>query len=184
MAVSSAFTSMTLSLALERSMKFNSRRLETIGYAFSVLFFQYLIAGHEDIFLICPQFPVDVSPRDSTNPDTTVPDAKAKGVYVDLSLLMVEGSQRGGALCRVKLSEALSQAYQDRSLWLYQYLDVIRLLIPKFQAVLGKTVYVINTKTQSRQEHETPHTHIQSQRSVEGERSAEIANDCLRQRKT
>ena len=78
-----------VSLAVIHSMIYNSRRLETIGYALSVAFLQQLINGDEDIFLICSQFPIYVSPKDKDpNPDTTMPDAEARGVYVDHALLL------------------------------------------------------------------------------------------------
>ena len=91
------FVAVVLSLVLMGSMKYNTRRLEAVGYAFSVLFLQQLIAGHEDIFLICPQFPVYVSPRDKEpSPDATMPDSGARGVYVDNVLLLPRASLTPG----------------------------------------------------------------------------------------
>jgi len=115
-------------LALIRSLTYNSRRLETIGYALSVLFLQQLIAGAEDVFLICPQFPVYISPRDAEpDPDVTLPDSRAKGVYVDVTLLLVRGSQTKGNL---KLSEAFRRAYNLRNHDLHHFLDITVLEVP------------------------------------------------------
>ena len=103
-----------LSLALIHSMVYNTRRLETIGYTLSIVFLQQLIAGHEDIFLICPQFPLYVSPRDEEpSPDVTMPDPEAKGVYVDHALLLPRASQTEGN--RLKLSQVFSQAHSQRN---------------------------------------------------------------------
>ena len=85
----SLFIAMVLSLAVLSSMMFNPRRLEALGYSLSVLFFQVIIAGYEDIFFICPQFPIYVSPQDTNlDPDNTMPDSQARGVYVDTALLL------------------------------------------------------------------------------------------------
>jgi len=76
------FIATLLSLALIRSMIYNSRRLETIGYALSILFLQQLI-GDEDI---CLQFPLYVSPKDKKpNPDVTMPDLETTRVGCDLT---------------------------------------------------------------------------------------------------
>jgi len=110
------------------SLTYNSRRLETIGYALSVLFLQQLIAGPEDVFLICPQFPVYISPRDAEpDPDVTLPDSRAKGVHVDVTLLLVRGSQAKGNL---KLSEAFRRAYNLRNHGLHHFLDITILEVP------------------------------------------------------
>jgi len=117
-----------LSLALIHSMVYNSRRLETIGYALSIVFLQQLIAGDEDIFLICPQFPLYVSPRDEEpTPDMTMPDSEAKGVYVDHVLLLPHASQTKGNL---KLSQAFSQAHSQRNRNLWSSLQITFLEVP------------------------------------------------------
>ena len=80
-------------------MVYNSRRLKTIGHALSIVFLQQLIAGDEDIFLICPRFPLYVSPRDEeSSPDVTMTDPEAKGVYVNHVLLLPRASQTEGNL--------------------------------------------------------------------------------------
>ncbi len=117
-----------LSLALIHSMIYNSRRLETIGYALSIAFLQQLIAGDEDIFLICPQFPLYVSPRDEEpSPDVTMPDPEAKGVYVDHVLLLPRASQTEGNL---DLSQAFSRAHNQGNRKLWRSLHVSSLEIP------------------------------------------------------
>ena len=122
------FIATLLSLALIRSMIYNSRRLETIGYALSILFLQQLIDGDEDIFLICPQFPLYVSPKDKEpNPDVTMPDPGAKGVYVDQVLLFPRASQTKGNL---KLSQAFRHAHNLRNLNFYHSLHISTLEVP------------------------------------------------------
>ncbi len=122
------FIATLLSLALIRSMAYNSRRLETIGYALSILFLQQLIEGNEDIFLICPQFPLYISPRDKDpSPDVTMPDSGAKGVYVDQVLLLPRASQTEGNL---KLSQAFRHAHDLSNLNLYHSLHISTLEVP------------------------------------------------------
>src|SRR5258708_19786892 len=73
----SLFITIVISLAVITSMMFNPRRLEAIGYSLSILFLQALIAGHEDVFFICPQFPIYISPLDNLDPDNTMPHSLA-----------------------------------------------------------------------------------------------------------
>src|SRR5260221_10700050 len=122
------FIATMLSLALIHSMTYNSRRLETIGYTLSVAFLQQLIADDEDIFLICPQFPLYVSPRDEEpSPDVTMPDPKAKGVYVDHVLLLPRASHFEGNL---KLSQAFSQAHNQHNRNFWSSLQITFLEVP------------------------------------------------------
>jgi len=117
-----------LSLALIHSMTYNSRRLETIGYALSLIFLQQLITGDEDAFLICPQFPLYVSPRDDhPDPDVTTPDPEAKGVYVDHVLLLPRASQPKRNL---GLSQAFRQAHTQHNRNLWNSLEISSLEVP------------------------------------------------------
>jgi hypothetical protein len=107
-------------------MVYDSPWLETIGYALSILFLQQLIEGNEDIFLICPQFPLYVSPGDKDpGPDVTMPDSRAKGVYVDQVLLLPRASQTEGDL---KLSQAFG--HNQRNLSLHHSLHISILEVP------------------------------------------------------
>jgi len=114
-----------ISLALVHSMVYNPRRLETISYALSIVFLQHLIKGNEDVFLICPQFPLYVSPKDNDpSPDVTMSDSQARGVYVDQVLLL----PRASAQPNVKLS--FRRAHTLRNLGLYRSLRITSLEIP------------------------------------------------------
>jgi hypothetical protein len=110
-------------------MMFNPRRLEAIGYSLSVLFFQVLIAGYEDIFFICPQFPIYVSPQDTNlDPDNTMPDSRARGVYVDTALLLARCTRV--RLDTGSITDAFRKAYQDRHFDLFTKLDITSLEVP------------------------------------------------------
>jgi len=127
---SSIFVAIVLSLAVLSSMIFNPRRLEAIGYSLSVLFLQVLIAGHEDVFFICPQFPIYVSPQDTNlNPDNTMPDSRARGVYVDTALLLARCTRvRTNTACSI--ADAFRKAHQDRHFDLFSELDITSLEVP------------------------------------------------------
>jgi len=122
------FVAMMLSLALIHSMTYNSRRLETVGYALSILLLQQLITGNEDIFLICPQFPIYVSPKDKEpSPDVTMADSSARGVYVDHALLLPRASQTEG---NRKLSETFRLAHNRGNCNLHRSLTITSLEAP------------------------------------------------------
>jgi hypothetical protein len=126
---SSLFIAIVLSLAVLSSMMFNPRRLEAIGYSLSILFLQVLIAGHEDVFLICPQFPIYLSPLDTNlNPNNTMPDSRAKGVYVDTALLLARCTRVRNTTGSI--ADAFRTAYQDRHFDLFSKLDITGLEIP------------------------------------------------------
>jgi hypothetical protein len=110
-------------------MMYNPRRLEALGYSLSVLLFQGLIAGHEDVFLICPQFPIHLSPEDTNlDPDCTMPDSRARGVYVDTALLLARCTRVRTATGSI--AHAFRQAYQDRDFDLSSKLDITSLEVP------------------------------------------------------
>jgi len=88
-------------------MVYNDSQTIGLGYALSILFLQQLIEGNEDVFLICPRFPLYVSPSDLTG---------AKGVYVDQVLLLPRASQTEGNL---KLSQVFRHAHNLRNLDLH-----------------------------------------------------------------
>ena len=99
-----------LSLAVLSSMMFNPRRLEAIGYSLCVLFLQVLIA---DVFLVCPQFPIYVSLQDTNiNPHNTLPDSRARGVYVDTALLL-PCCTRLRTDTAASITDAFRNAYQE-----------------------------------------------------------------------
>ena len=124
--IDSLFIAIVLSLAVICSMIFNPRRLEAIGYSLSVLFLQGLIAGHEDVFFVCPQFPIYVSPQDTNlDPDTTMPDPRARGVYVDTALLLPRCTHINGSI-----GDAFLKAYQDRQIDLFSKLEITSLEVP------------------------------------------------------
>jgi hypothetical protein len=92
------------------------------------VFLQELIDGNQDIFLICPQFPVYVSLRDNDpDPDVTTPDSGARGVYVDHVLLLPRLSQPQG---NVKLLEAFHRTFSGRNSRLYRFFDINTLDVP------------------------------------------------------
>ena len=125
---SSLFVAFVLSLALIKSMFFNPRRLEAFGYSFSILFFQLLIAGHEDTFFICPQFPIHISPLDEEDPDPdrSMADPRARGVFVDTALLL--------ARCERPLANPIATtfatAYRECRLDLFDAIDITSLEVP------------------------------------------------------
>ena len=108
-------------------MFFKPRRLEAVRYSSSILF-QLLIAGYEDSFFICPQFPIYISPLDEENPtpDDTIPDSRAKGVFVDTALLI--------ARCKRSrtnpFATTFSTAYRDCHLNLFSAIDIASLEVP------------------------------------------------------
>ena len=125
----SLFIAMALSMAVITSMIFNPRRLEALGYSLSILFFQEIITGYEDIFFICPQFPIYVSPQDTNlNPDSTIPDSQARGVYVDTALLLARCTRARSYTGSI--ADAFHKAYQDRRFDLFRKLDITSLEIP------------------------------------------------------
>jgi len=127
--IESLFIAIVLSLAVISSMMFNPRRLEAIGYSLSVLFLQVLIAGHEDVFFICPQFPIYVSSLDTNlDPDNTMPDSQARGVYVDTALLLARCTRVRNATGSI--SDAFRKAYENRDFDLFSKLDITSLEIP------------------------------------------------------
>jgi len=122
------FIATLLSLALIPSMIYNSQRLETIGYALSILFLQQLIEGDEDVFLICLQFPLYVSPNDKDpNLDVTMSDAGARGVYIDQVLLIPRATQTKANLW---LSQAFHHTHSLCNLHLYHSLHISTLEVP------------------------------------------------------
>ncbi|KAJ7270929.1 hypothetical protein C8J57DRAFT_1507891 [Mycena rebaudengoi] len=70
---------------------YNSRRLEAIGYSVSIALLNGLIHPNHDILLVCPQYSLYVTIHDQ-QPDQTVPDPFAKGVYVDQAIALVHSS--------------------------------------------------------------------------------------------
>jgi hypothetical protein len=123
----SLFIAIVLSMAVLSSMRFNPRRLEAFGYSLGVLFFQVLIAGYEDVFFICPQFPIYVSPKDSNlDPDKTMPDPKARGVYVDTALVLARcTSVRTGT--RDSIAATFANRHRDRD---FSEIDVTSMEVP------------------------------------------------------
>jgi hypothetical protein len=111
-----------LSLAVINSMLYNPRRLETIGYALSIAFLQQLMMGNEDVFLICSQFPLYVSPKDKEpSPDRTLPDSEAIGVYVDHALLFPSAQSNTGG---PKLAGTSTGGYVDFISILYPLINL------------------------------------------------------------
>jgi hypothetical protein len=95
-----------------------------------VLFFQVLIAGYEDVFFICPQFPIYVSPKDSNlDPDRTMPDSEARGVYVDTALLLARCTRvRTGT--SDSIAATFANRHRDRAFNLFGKIDVTSLEVP------------------------------------------------------
>src|SRR5258708_15242632 len=124
----SLFITIVISLAVITSMMFNPRRLEAIGYSLSILFLQALIAGHEDVFFICPQFPIYISPLDNLDPDNTMPDSRARGVYVDTALLLARCTRVRDATGSI--GDAFRKAYEDRHVDFFSKLDITSLEVP------------------------------------------------------
>ena len=90
-----------LALAFVHSSRFNTRRTENSGYGLWSIVFLGLIRDHLDLFIPCPQFGLYLSPKEKEFYDSlgdedntgnisldTIPDNKARGVYVDLSILL------------------------------------------------------------------------------------------------
>ena len=78
--------------------------------------------------LICPQFPLYVSPRDEQpTTDVTMPDPEARGVYVDQVLLLPRASQNDG---NPDLSRAFRRAHSQGNIKLWRFLHVNSLEIP------------------------------------------------------
>lgn len=127
----SLFVAIVLSLALIKSMVFNSRRLEALGYSLSVLFLQVLIADYEDIFFICPQFPIYISPLDqeNTDPDDTIPDPGARGVYVDTALLLARCT-RPETNPPVSIASTFATAFRDSHYNPLGDIDITSLEVP------------------------------------------------------
>ena len=122
------FIATILSLAVIKSMLYNSRRLETIGYALSIAFLQQLIRDNGDVLLICSQFPLYVSPKDNEpSPDRTLPDREARGVYVDHALLLPCPQTNGGGS---KLVEIFTRAYKMNDPNLHHTLYISSLQVP------------------------------------------------------
>ena len=93
------------------------------------LFLQGLIVGQEDVFFICPQFPIYVSPQDANlDPDNTMPDSRARGVYVDTVLLLPRCTHVRNTTGSI--SDAFHKAYQDGQLDLFSKLEVTSLEVP------------------------------------------------------
>lgn len=120
----SLFVAILLSLALIKSLYYNPRRLEAIEYSFSILFFQLLVAGYEDIFFICPQFPIFISPLDETeeaqDPDKTMADPEARGVYVDTALVLARCTSPSS----VPIATTFTTAFRRRNLDLFNELYI------------------------------------------------------------
>ncbi|KAJ7241741.1 hypothetical protein C8J57DRAFT_1726509 [Mycena rebaudengoi] len=107
-------------LAMSESMFYNSRRLETLGYAVSVALLDSFIGDGKDVLLICPQFPVYVSVRDADPARRiTMPDRLAKGVYVDHAVLLPRLSPRSALPAGSSLQQELLKALStlDSSAW-------------------------------------------------------------------
>jgi len=126
----SLFIAIVLSLAVLSSMRFNPRRLEAFGYSLGILFLQVLIAGYEDVFFICPQFPIYVSPKDSNlNPDKTIPDSKARGVYVDTALILARCTRvRTGT--RDLIANTFANGHRDHDFNLFGKIDLTSMEVP------------------------------------------------------
>ena len=103
------FIATLLSLALIRSMIYNSRQLETIGYALSILFLQQLIYIISRVMRM------------------SLPDAGARGVYVDQVLLLPRATQTEANLW---LSQAFCHAHSLCNLHLYHSLHISTLEVP------------------------------------------------------
>ncbi|KAJ8482992.1 hypothetical protein ONZ45_g14760 [Pleurotus djamor] len=96
--------SIIVSIVYSLSSKYNVRRLEDSSYAtWNAILFR-LCQKHPDVFLICPQYGLYVSPKDPTNADTsfdsyqTTADNQASGVYVDNSIILPTLALREGSV--------------------------------------------------------------------------------------
>ena len=122
----SNFIAMTLSLALTHSMLYNPRRLEAVGYSLSEVLFRQLITGFEDVFLPCSQYPIYTSVKE-LEPDETVADPLAQGVYVDIALLLPLARVQNADL---PLSQILNEAQRNPHPFLHKELYVFDMHIP------------------------------------------------------
>ncbi|KAJ8509491.1 hypothetical protein ONZ45_g8348 [Pleurotus djamor] len=82
------------SILFALSTRYNVCRLENSSYATWNTILSQLCSKDPSLFLICPQYGLYVSPRDPTDEDTsiasfaTAADSKARGVYVDNTIIL------------------------------------------------------------------------------------------------
>ncbi|KAJ8689603.1 hypothetical protein PTI98_012492 [Pleurotus ostreatus] len=89
-------SAVVLPLSFLLSTIFNVRRTENSSYALSTTLLLQLCNLNLDVFIICPQYELYVSPKQAFKPDESVSstrtqfDRQAKGVVVDNCLILPE----------------------------------------------------------------------------------------------
>ncbi|KAF9258281.1 hypothetical protein L218DRAFT_1080517 [Marasmius fiardii PR-910] len=131
-----------IAITFAHSYTFNPRRLEHFLYGPWSVILNKLISKHSSVLIPAPQYPIYVSSQSlptSNDPDKTIPDSTAVGVYVDhavilphLSLLpQLKDSKSTGSTTLSAFLESISEpvVYDSHEWWPKVTIDTVEVPI-------------------------------------------------------